>query len=272
MGSYLGKIGVKQEISQIKLEIWELKRTWIRNNKTGRGALEKLKLKGKLLVFCSDKNCGWIDFLGDKWGWLEAMGGGCWIVMDRHNSLFFASVWYTYSIHLRVWKFNVQYKPVFPPRIHHFRLGVLVDTKTFLPFFNMGFGFCRRNKLRHWWKLLVCRDGLILHSLCCCLHLLSWKSGFSVEISADFLLILPSPAQAPPPFGNQIWQLTISSPFPLVVSCQVRLSENIPLGFFHGFFPLKCAHSVFHHLGQIHPKVWMVTHFPQITNRLGKSC
>ena len=272
MGSYLGKIGVKQEISQIKLEIWELKRTWIRNNKTGRGALEKIEVEGKIVGFLLWQKL-WVNrFFGGQVG---LIGGDGRRVLDSHGQAQFI-VFCFCLVHLfnpsSCLKFNAQYKPVFPPRIHHFRLGVLVYTKTFLPFFNMGFGFCRRNKLRHWWKLLVCRDGLILHSLCCCLHLLSWKSGFSVEISADFLLILPSPAQAPPPFGNQIWQLTISSPFPLVVSCQVRLSENIPLGFFHGFFPLKCAHSVFHHLGQIHPKVWMVTHFPQITNRLGKSC
>ena len=50
-GVTLEKLESNRKISQIKLEIWELKRTWIRNNKTGRGALEKIEVAGKIVGF-----------------------------------------------------------------------------------------------------------------------------------------------------------------------------------------------------------------------------
>ena len=66
-----------------------LKRRWIRMEGV---LLEKIKLKGKLLSFCSEKLGRWTGNLTvflDQWG---QWGGGCWIVMYRHNSLFSASV------------------------------------------------------------------------------------------------------------------------------------------------------------------------------------
>ena len=76
-------------------------------------------------------------------GQVGLIGGDGRRVLDSHGQAQF--IFFFCLVHLfnpsSCLKFNVQYKQVFPPRIHHFCLGVLVDTKTFLPFFNMGFGY-----------------------------------------------------------------------------------------------------------------------------------
>ena len=192
--------------------------------------------------------------------------------MDRHNSLFFASVWYTYSIHLRVWNLTYNTNQFFP---HVYTIFVWVFSliprhSSLFPTWALG-----SVDATNWGIGESCLSAEMAWS---CIHSVA-ASIFSVESLGFRLRYQPisysySHPQRKPlhplaiKSGN--WQSQVHSRW--LFSCQVRLSENIPLGFFHGFFPLKCAHSVFHHLGQIHPKVWMVTHFPQITNRLGKSC